>query len=844
MSARPSRPLSASQARYAQLETISFPMQTGVESSSESCQACISPRLPANPEGEAVEPLEMDTTALQTKFQALLEMWEDEQRSFRSPALFCETIFTQVKALVGSLPRPNRFLSAVAFACLDQMGCLMEKQYPFLLQAINELGAALYCNFTELQSEMDPPEQSKNHCVLFFERGKPWFQELAAQKHRVQSLRAATQASKDEVRLLTEMLREARAVTAAPTAISMPRTPSKREKVNDSDHHAAFQLRHLDCQSASDEVLQTFAALPDKDARQVLSRLIQSAEHRRLPKLGETLAETLGRLEEGERREFLRECFDSVSSNELQTALHDRGETNDDKCYQMLLDDLSELLQLQPQEETREIKVTAITQRVLFHSEEAQIKKKIHELVDLVEDLAVEVALLAPKHSALLPEALRQRLRGYECPLKRMDRTREMMMYGDQRAELEAEEPKCECVCGKHWLMDDTDDGEDDHHRKASATQSSVQQAEPQEDDRKARKPRRSTLKRPLSAPSGRRKNAINFGSRLGSPRHSNASIHIFPLAEVCHLSTAILHLQFSRNAIELPSNGGGGAVSMLSGDDRWAFLRRDAAPETFKTLAKDYLVRKYGIKSIAVMHMLQLERSLIHYSVKESHVRCELFGWFFGADKARVQSKDFAFAFFQKLVKSLLSLLSMKKAGRSNSISSAAVIPVTQQPLAYSTLISLWTAFIGDGETAGARSVPTSIALEACKLAFPTAMHQSIEYLTLREKLYRRGLEQQAAELEAFFRETMQVWQRVFDGQMLEISRSLESSGVLDLDGFARCLIANDLEFTTGERYELFDLLTLENDATVIPSKKLVQLVMEVKYLRPGTAPGALAIR
>ncbi|KAG7395283.1 hypothetical protein PHYBOEH_003990 [Phytophthora boehmeriae] len=233
-------------------------------------------------------------------------------------------------------------------------------------------------------------------------------------------------------------------------------------------------------------------------------------------------------------------------------------------------------------------------------------------------------------------------------------------------------------------------------------------------------------------------------------------------------------------------------------------------------------------------MHAMQLERSLLHYSVQENNVRCELFGWFFGADKSREQSKDFAFAFFQKLVNCILSLIAAKKtvAPRRNSISSP--VPSKIQTLPYSALISMWTECIGDGEPSNHRTLPPSLALEACKLSFSPAMQQHSHFTMFRENLYRQGLGHKTIDLEDFFRGAMTAWQLTFDTQLQEVSKTVESAGVLDIDGFARCLSMNKLDFTTGERYELFDMLTQEDDTSVIPSKTMAHFIMEAKYLRP----------
>ncbi|KAH7467270.1 uncharacterized protein KRP23_11594 [Phytophthora ramorum] len=817
-SARPARPTSASQARYMQLETIAFPM-----SPAPTCEACLSPPR-SSAEADALR--ETDSGALQLKLQALLEMWSEEQPNFRSPALFCETTFKQAKALVSRMPRPDAFLSAVAFACLTQMSSAFDEQYPFLNNVIGEVGAALYSNFAELQLQVELDDQAKHQSALFFERGKPWFQELADQKMRCQTFQTSADASKNEIRLLTEMLQEARAATstALSSAAATQRTPSRRETFDEYYIPPALQLGDLSLESLSDEVLKAFTDISDADARHLLALLLENAVEREIPKLPDMVAATVGHMKGQDRRDFLRECFDYVTPSELQDALHDRDETNDDKRYHVLVGDLHDLLQLHPQKEDNESSSSPSATVALFHSEEARIGKRVHELIDLVEDVATEVSFFEPKHQALFPDPLLQRLRAYECPVKRLKKEHEIMKR--QQADDE-DNPQCECVCGRHRLIDE-DEG-------AIQVPDVRVENEPQKvDDSKKQKPRRrSTLTRPLSAPSGRRKNAISFNTRVGSPRKSSASLHVFPLAEVCHLVSSILHLQFSRDAAESPQVSWTGAVSILTFDERFAFLRQDAAAATFKTLAKDYLVRKYGIKSIAVMYTLQLERSLLHYAAQDNNVRCELFGWFVGADKARGQSKDFAFAFFQRLVKCILSLFAVKKAPRPNSVtSSSQPMSPKPQPLAYSALITMWTECIGDGEPTNLRAIPATLALEACKQVFPPAMQRNSHFTLFREQLYRHSLEQKTIELEEFFRGAMTVWQLVFDGQMQEASNSLETAGALDLDGFARCLITSGLEFTTGERLELFDLLTQDCDESIIPSKKMVHFIMEAKYL------------
>lgn len=311
--------------------------------------------------------------------------------------------------------------------------------------------------------------------------------------------------------------------------------------------------------------------------------------------------------------------------------------------------------------------------------------------------------------------------------------------------------------------------------------------------------------------------------------------------------------------------------------DDRWAFLCHAPRPN-FKTLARDFLTRKYGIKSIAVMHSLQLERSLAHYAALQNHTRCDLFAWFFGADRlpSRLASKDYAFRFFQRLVKTLIKLLASKKPQLTPSSATSSVVgsvsmaispltptqsslattnpPRSGAPLSYSSLVSIWTESIGDDESlspssADAKSLPPAVAIETCRLVFPRSMQdEHPAFGALLERFYRVGLDKKPVELEGFLRRVMDAWQAAFEAIASKISETIQQAKRLDFEGFGQCLAGNGLELTGGERLELFDLLTSDSDgndeeddaggglAAVVAKKRVVHFLLEAKYLLPVT--------
>lgn len=820
--------------------------------------------------------------------------------------------------------------------------------------AHSELGVAVYANFPDLLDlQQHEALEPRNRFLFYFQHGQHWFQELAEQRRRVESLQFTAATSKDEIQRLSDKLQQRQhdddarlsngastAASAAPV-VTTPTTPIRYDAqraaatanaCSDTSTNAQLpQLRHLlyydtghrsgssaapgtvrlDLESAGDfnfwpcceELVLVFQSLTPKDAVKVLSALMERAATLDLPGLGETFAVGVDLLREHERRAFLREYFLLVSPSELQDALQQRDECNDEKRWQLFVDELKDRLGIvdsdesddnhkdahhrntdtverpssystvsstehsvrgvlsntsKSQHQTHDSEASDASKRLAhFHSSEAKVGAKVLEMVELLEDLAVDASFLEP-HQSGLSRALLSRLRAYEDPSKRVAKARELMMHASakraqqQQATADTEQTLCACHCGDHQVLR--------HDELAAMLQASAQPpvAEDADDaddlhDTSAKRKtsrRSSTLKRPLSA---KRKNAVSFGSRLASSRSSTTQLRLFPLADVCHMLSAILHLQFSRDAAELalaaPMNSNSGSrrdrtsVVALSAllEDRWSFVRRKAP--SFKTLAKDFLTRKYGIKAIAVMHTLQLERSLVHYASSHKHVRCALFAWFFGADAARAASRDFAFRFFQTLVHTLVRLSATKRPASSAAAAPSLASPYPSQQLPvlpFATLLSLWTEYIGDGDTStsGAlvRFLTPAHAIDACQCAFPVRMKETSAFGSFLETLYRLGLERDHVELEPFLDRAMALWLAIFDQFAADVTATLDDATDFDFDAFSHVVTArNGLELTGGERLELFDALALESDAAVVTRTKLLHFVLEAKYLRPS---------
>lgn len=797
----------------------------------------------------------------------------------------------------------------------------LHSQEQHLSHRLNERGTESY--YHHHQKHTPPLSEPRNRFLFYFQHGTLWSQDLSELQHDTETYKFSAAASKAEIQRLSDKLqaqqdsnkssdngvthrrpsasdKDASRDTVAVAPVASPLSPSSsaprflqlRNLLFDDDNATArldIRASDYDFWPCCEEIALVFQSLPRTEAVKVLSVLMEKAAGLALPRLGETYAVCVDLLSDKERRQFLREYFLLVSSGELQDALLERDECNDEKRWQMLIDELKERLGLGVSDDERDgvddaarqsslgqshartdaAKSAAAAKRLArFHSDEAKVGAKVLEMAELLEDVAAEVSFLDAAQSGLSAELLKK-LREYEDADKRLAKARELMLKADRNGPRlqpqfvhrpREETRECACHCGNHRLVHKDDvasprelieeDGRDD--------------AESAEKSAKAKTSRRSTtLKRPLSA---RRKNAVSFGTRLASQRGSTTQLRLFPLAEVCHILSAILHLKFSRDATGnavvggTSSNGSrkrdgqaqcDAAVSML--EDQWSFLR--SSKPTFKTLAKDYLTRKYGIKSIAVMHTLQLERSLVYYSAMEKHVRCELFAWFFGADKLRLASKEYAFQFFQRLMKSIMSLFLAKRPA--SAPAAAAPLSLTSQqqllpqpPLSFAALISVWTEYIGDGEVSSAstfsstsaaaanalvRYLVPSQAIDACTLTFPMRMKEAPEYASFVERLYRLGLERGQVELESFLKSVMELWLAIFDRLAAELHVVLgdNAGGEFEFDAFTAAVARTGMELTGGERLEIFDLLSQENDESVVSRTKLLWFLLEAKYLR-----------
>ncbi|KAJ0401054.1 hypothetical protein P43SY_005074 [Pythium insidiosum] len=209
---------------------------------------------------------------------------------------------------------------------------------------------------------------------------------------------------------------------------------------------------------------------------------------------------------------------------------------------------------------------------------------------------------------------------------------------------------------------------------------------------------------------------------------------------------------------------------------------------------ARDVLGRKYGIKSIAVMHLVK--------------------------------------AIAASLVKKPVAAVS------------------------YSDVISVWSEQIGDGDTSSGsgalkhRVLFASVCLEVCQACFPPWMRATPSYDSDVQERYRQAIEiGETIGIENFLKRTLETWLVHFSSALAQVETAVSEelkNGAdddahppewLDFGHFSEALAAISLNgLTKGERLEYFEALTTsEGGADYASIDDVIQFIMHIKCSQDG---------
>ncbi|RQM22912.1 hypothetical protein B5M09_006255 [Aphanomyces astaci] len=335
---------------------------------------------------------------------------------------------------------------------------------------------------------------------------------------------------------------------------------------------------------------------------------------------------------------------------------------------------------------------------------------------------------------------------------------------------------------------------------------------EEDEFDVSGRAKKKSSVRRKLR----KRKGAI-------SPVRAKAA-RVMPLADVCS------------------------AISSLLCEKLWQEAN-DRSKLTLRPFMRQYFIRVYGLKSLAMAHISSFKHSLAIN--QHENRRASLFYWFLGCDESRKFSADYAFEFFKSVVKHVL-VVHNKAPVKPFLVQTTPDVMTSLESIQYA-----WTDLLGDGcvlddvpdnnlnSSTKKRLVTLAKAIEVTKLSFYDGNDReatvSLFLDDLKDRVNPIGMED-------FLSGIMDCWLKLFEFtvQLIRVKfkeADKNGDGTMDFEEFIAFMQAsNVLGFSERElartearmRREaiaIYDSLT--NDDNIIDENAFIEyLLTQVQWL------------
>ncbi|RHX97699.1 hypothetical protein DYB25_009618, partial [Aphanomyces astaci] len=292
-------------------------------------------------------------------------------------------------------------------------------------------------------------------------------------------------------------------------------------------------------------------------------------------------------------------------------------------------------------------------------------------------------------------------------------------------------------------------------------------------------------------------------------------------------------------------------AISSLLCEKLWQEAN-DRSKLTLRPFMRQYFIRVYGLKSLAMAHISSFKHSLAIN--QHENRRASLFYWFLGCDESRKFSADYAFEFFKSVVKHVL-VVHNKAPVKPFLVQTTPDVMTSLESIQYA-----WTDLLGDGcvlddvpdnnlnSSTKKRLVTLAKAIEVTKLSFYDGNDReatvSLFLDDLKDRVNPIGMED-------FLSGIMDCWLKLFEFtvQLIRVKfkeADKNGDGTMDFEEFIAFMQAsNVLGFSETKKRELartearmrreaiaiYDSLT--NDDNIIDENAFIEyLLTQVQWL------------
>ncbi|ETV93784.1 hypothetical protein H310_12348 [Aphanomyces invadans] len=670
------------------------------------------------------------------KLTAWLRQFPDEQRDFLSPINYFELKYSQARGLTSAWRDPQKIRLAVAFGSLHGLAAT-NTPIPslFLLQLVEEMGQGLFENYSAVRDEV---AALVNPCLYYYESAAAYFERYTAKCEALADMKAQLRKVMEETDSIKQSSMSTQVLSKLRTSVAFV----KHNKVAPNVHK-----RHNSVSSASPDDEDLVSEIQIKAFMDYMSP--DDVAHMLLRVLDDktiipTLASLVDAMNEDQRMEFYAAYQKCMSADEL---------------YLFISREMSEKKFM-----TRQASNAPLSRSKNVHTTEGFVDKlrrllcidhipppspKDHVFTPEEEHVLVTVAALM-KHC----HEIRNELSG--CTLKDVipihsairNTIGKLLQFGAPPVD-------------PHALATDDENGHNaaNNNGDSSSDKPSPHDAENEDDMDDEEDDDFDVSERQKKKGGARRKTRKRKGAVAGKTKASR----VMPLADVCS------------------------AISSLLCEKLWQEAN-DRSKLTLRPFMRQYFIRVYGLKSLALAHISSFKHSL--GVNQDENVRASLFYWFLGCDESRKFSADYAFEFFKTVVKHILVV-------HNKAPVKPFLAPAT--PDVMNSLESIqyaWNDLLGDGcvvddgensSSSKRRMVTLAKAIEVTKLSFYDGNDReaaiSIFMDELKEKATPMGMED-------FLSGIMDCWLKCFEStvQLIRVKfreADKNGDGAMDFDEF-----------------------------------------------------------